>query len=157
MKEYKGIVDEKILCNFSEINGCTLMNHVANSYNIEMAIGFAGLFCPTIVEVDNCIFISEFYNGNIEDLKKQYHCPKDIELFVNSWSLQSLLKDCNGLDYSVNYIDEFAKAIQYFWQMRVNSLFPDRNIIVEIGEGIMDEEGLAVTLYQENLNGEDIN
>lgn len=150
MKTYKSIIDEKILSDFSEIRGRTLMNHVANSYNIEMAIGFASLFCPEIIEVDGCIFISEFYNGDITELRKYYNNTKDIEMFVNSWSLQSLLKDCDVLDYSVNYIEEFAKAIQYFWQIRVNSLFPNRNIIVEIGEGIMDEEGLAVTLYQKN-------
>lgn len=148
MKIYKSVIDEKILCDFSEIHGCTLINHVANSYNIEMAIGFASLFCPTIIEVDNCIFISEFYNGNIEELKEHYHSNKEIEMFVNSWALQSLLKDSETLDYSVNYIDEFAKAIQYFWQLRVNALFPNRNVVVEIGEEIMGEEGLSVTLYQ---------
>ena len=31
---------------------------------------------------------------------------------------------------------------------RVNSLFPSRDIVVEIGEEIMGEEGLTVTLYQ---------
>lgn len=148
MKKYKSIINEKILNDFSEIQGRSLMNHVANSYNIEMAIGFASLFCPEIIEVDNCIFISEFYNGNIDELKKNYNNTRDIEMFVNSWSLQSLIKDCESLDYSVNYIDEFAKAIQYFWQIRVNLLFPNRNVIVEIGNEIMGEEGLAVTLYQ---------
>lgn len=148
MKKYKSIINEKILNDFSEIQGRSLMNHVANSYNIEMAIGFASLFCPEIIEVDNCIFISEFYNGNIDELKKYYKNTRDIEMFVNSWSLQSLIKDCGSLDHSVNYIDEFAKAIQYFWQIRVNLLFPNRNVIVEIGNEIMGEEGLAVTLYQ---------
>lgn len=148
MKKYKSIINEKILNDFSEIQGRSLMNHVANSYNIEMAIGFASLFCPEIIEVDNCIFISEFYNGNIDELKKYYNNTKDIEMFVNSWSLQSLIKDCESLDHSVNNIDEFAKAIQYFWQIRVNLLFPNRNVIVEIGNEIMGEEGLAVTLYQ---------
>ena len=150
MKKYKSIINEKILNDFSEIQGRSLMNHVANSYNIEMAIGFASLFCPEIIEVDNCIFISEFYNGNIDELKKYYKNTKDIEMFVNSWSLQSLIKDCKSLDHSVNYIDEFAKAIQYFWQIRVNLLFPNRNVIVEIGNEIMGEEGLAVTLYQKD-------
>ena len=148
MKIYKSIVDEKILSDFSEIHGCTLMNHVANSYNIETAIAFANLFCPTIIEEDGCLFISEFYNGDIDELKKIYHSNKEIEMFVNSWSLQSLLKDSNNLNYSINYIDEFAKAIQYFWQLRVNSLFPNRKVIIEVGEDIMGEEGLTVTLYQ---------
>ena len=148
MKKYKSIINEKILNDFSEIQGRSLMNHVANSYNIETAIGFAALLCPEIIEVDNCIFISEFYNGNIDELKKTYNNIRDIEMFVNSWSLQSLVKDCGSLDHSVNYIDEFAKAIQYFWQIRVNLLFPNRNVVVEIGNEIMGEEGLAVTLYQ---------
>lgn len=149
MNIYKSVVDEKILCDFSKIRGRTLINHVANSYNIEMAIGFASLFCPEVVEVDGCIFISEFYNDDIQELKKIYKTTKEIEMFVNSWSLTSLVKDCDELDYSVNYIDEFAKAIQYFWQMRMNLLFPNKNIIVEIGDGIMGEQGVTVTLYQE--------
>jgi hypothetical protein len=148
MKKYEGIVEEKILNDFSEIRGKSLMNHVSNSYNIETAVGFAGLYCPEVVEVEGCIFIAEFYNGNIERLKNQHENRKEIEMFVNSWSLSSLLAYDERLNYEVDYIDEFAKAIQYFWQLRVNALFPDRNIIVEIGDGIMGEEGLAVTVYQ---------
>lgn len=148
MKKYQSVVDEKIINNFSKVHGCTLMNHVANSYDIEMAIGFAALFCPEIVEVDGCIFISEFYNDNIQELKNTYKTVKEIEMSVNSWSLTSLLKDNDDIDYSIDYIDEFAKAIQYFWQMRLNILFPDKSIVVEIGEEIMGEEGVVVTFYQ---------
>ena len=107
------------------------------------------LFCPEIIEVDGCIFISEFYNNDIESLKEYYKSKKEIEIFVNSWSLVSLLKDCNQLDYSINYIDEFAKAIQYFWQLRINSLFADRKVVVEISDGTMGEKGASVTIYQE--------
>lgn len=148
MTVFQSIVDEKILQNFSEVRGRSLMNHVANSYSIEMAIGFASLFCPEVVEDDGCIFISEFYNGDIEGLKKLYKSRKEIEMFVNSWSLTSLLKDFDELDYSKSYIDEFAKAIQYFWQIRFNFLFPDKDIVVEIGEEIMGEYGTSITAYQ---------
>ncbi len=40
------------------------------------------------------------------------------------------------------------RQFSIFWQLRVNSLFPSRDIVVEIGEEIMGEEGLTVTLYQ---------
>lgn len=149
MKVYKSIVDENILNSFSDIRGRSLMNHVANSYSIEMAIGFASLFCPNIVEVEDCIFIAEFYNGDIHALKEEYTERKKIEMFVNAWSLTHLLKDFNELDYTVNYIHEFAKAIQYFWQMRLSTLFPKRNIVVEIGDNLMGEEGVTVLVYQE--------
>jgi len=150
MKIFQSIVDEKILNNFSDIMGRSLMNHVANSYDIEMAIGFAALFCPEIVYVEGCVLISEFYNGDIEELKKEYATTKEIEMFVNSWSLTHMLKSCSDLDYQVNYIDEFSKAIQYFWQLRVNTLFPNKNVIVEIGENIMGEEGVVVAVYQKD-------
>jgi hypothetical protein len=148
MKKYESIVSEKILKDFSQIRGRTLMNHVSNSYDIETAIGLASLFCPEVVEDDDCIFIAEFYNGNVESLKSRYSSRKDIEMFVNSWSLQEMLVDNDKLNYDINYIDEFAKAIQYFWQQRMNALFPDRNIVVEIGKAILGENGLSVTVYQ---------
>lgn len=148
MKKYESIVNPNIFRKFKNIRGTTLINHVSNSYDIEAAIGFATLYCPEIIEVEDCIFISEFYNGNIESLKAWLKSRKEIELFVNSWSLTGLLMDNDELDYNINYIDEFGKAIQYFWQMRVNHLFPDKKICVEIGEAIMGEIGLTVTLYQ---------
>ena len=49
MKIYKSIVDERILHDFSKIQGRSLMNHVANSYDIETAISFASLFCPEMI------------------------------------------------------------------------------------------------------------
>lgn len=148
MNIYKSIINEKILHNFSDIHGVTLMNHVANSYDIEMAIAFANLFCPEVIEVDGCVFIAEFYHGNIQELKNNYETVREIEMFVNSWSLSSLLKDNHKLNYAVPYIVEFAKAIQYFWQIRMKNLFPDKDIVVEIGEDIMGEEGTTVTVYQ---------
>ena len=148
MKKHASIIREDILNDFSEIRGKTLMNHTANSYNIEMAIGFASLYCPEVIEVEGYIFIAEFYNGDIDELKRHYADRKEIEMFVNSWSLTSLLADCEKINYNINYIDEFAKAIQYYWQLRMRDLFPGRNLIVEIGENIMGEEGLSVTVYQ---------
>lgn len=48
------------------------------------------------------------------ELRKLYKNTKDIEMFVNSWSLQSLVKECDVINSSDDYIEEFAKAIQYF-------------------------------------------
>ncbi len=92
MKIHKSIIDEKILCDFSEIRGRTLMNHVANSYNIEAAIAFADLFCPEIIEAGGCIFISEFYNDNY---KKENGTEALESLFEKS---------------SFNYTDPFRKS-----------------------------------------------
>ena len=95
MKIYNSVIDEEMVRYFSKRCGNTLMNHVANSYDIEMAIGFASLFCPEVIEIDGCIFISEFYNGNIQKLRSNYKTIREIEMFVNSWSLTSSLRQFN--------------------------------------------------------------
>jgi hypothetical protein len=148
MRKYESIINSSIMNEFTQLRGKTLMNHVSNSYDIEAAISFACLFCPDVIEEDDCIFIAEFYDGDMEGLKKCYKTRKEIEMFVNSWSLQELLVDNSELNYDIDYIGEFAKAIQYFWQIRMDKLFPDRNVVVEIGEEIMGENGTSVTVYQ---------
>ncbi|GMA60395.1 hypothetical protein GCM10025859_08350 [Alicyclobacillus fastidiosus] len=44
--------------------------------------------------------------------------------------------------------DEFCKVVQHFWTERVKDLFPERNIVVEIGWEIVGEKGMAITMYQ---------
>ncbi|MCL1809780.1 MAG: hypothetical protein FWG42_08495 [Clostridiales bacterium] len=112
------------------------MNHAFNTCGIESFIAVASVFCPEIVEVNEYIFISEFYNGGVEILEEQYGKDrKKIEQWVNSWSLADFFLQAR--DESVHVDDiivEYGKAIQYFWSLRLKELFPDRNIIVELGD-----------------------
>lgn len=136
------------LQRFQDPRGISLMNHVKNSYNAEVAIAMASLFCPEIVEEKGYIFISEFYNGNVENLEKQFNYDKkQIEMFVNSWSLADLILNDDSIDVD-ELVDEFGKIIKHFWELRFQRLFPERNIVVEIGDKIMGERGLTVTVYQ---------
>ena len=48
-----------------------------------------------------------------------------------------------------NVLREFGKALVYFWKKRVNELFPNRNIVVEMGMELFGEFGLSITLYEE--------
>lgn len=50
--------------------------------------------------------------------------------------------------YKDKLIEEFGKAIKHFWELRFNEIFPERNVLVEVGDGIMGERGLTVTVYQ---------
>lgn len=43
---------------------------------------------------------------------------------------------------------QFGDIIVYYWSRRAKDLFPQKNIVVEYGEGFMGELGLAITLYQ---------
>ena len=72
---------------------------------------------------------------------------------VNSWSVADALSVFEVIrlgserisDAGIQYL---AEAMAYFWRLRCASLFPDRNIKVELGYEIMGELGLTITVYQ---------
>lgn len=147
---YKGIVNNEIINEFSNQNGISLMNHAANTSTIEDTLAVAKLLCPDFIEVNGCILISEFYNGNFETLNKQFNEDRrKIEMFVNSWSLGDFFIGAH--DESIEndkIIMEFGKTLAYFWKRRLLEIFPDKKIKVELGENIMGESGLSITVYQ---------
>jgi len=150
MKVYKSIADNEIMKYFKTTMGRSLMNHASNTCGIEETLAVASVLCPEVVEVNGCVLISEFYNGNIDSLEEQYkHKKKDIEMFVNSWSLADFfLQASDESVYKDEIIEEFGKVLQYFWSARMKELFPDKKIVVELGDAIMGERGLTITVYQ---------
>lgn len=151
MRIYSSIVEKNIMKFFKKERGKTLMNFAANTCGIEETLAVSNLLCPEIIEEKGYIFISEFYSGEVEDIEKQFNYDKKkIEMFVNSWSLADFFLQAS--DESVHkdeLIEEFGKIIQYFWDKRMKELFPDKKVIVKIGDEIMGERGLTVTVYQE--------
>ena len=68
---------------------------------------------------------------------------------INSWSIgEFFLGDIELMD-NENVLTEFGKALVYFWKRRAEELFPNRNIIVEMGMELFGEFGLSITLYEE--------
>lgn len=151
MQVYKGIVNDEIMDCFSQIQGVTLMNHTMNACKIEHVLASASIFCPEIIQIEECIFISEFFNGDFKSLKELYGDDrKSMEAFVNAWSLSEFFSEVS--DNSLNncrLIEEFGKVIKYFWERRTNELFPNRNIVIKLGYELEGESGLTITMYQE--------
>lgn len=161
MQDYKlikGIVNNEIFEEFEEQNGISLFDHAANSCNVDNFLSVAYVLCPDIVEVKGYIFISDLFDRNeenaletIERLEKQYNYNKImIEQWVNSRSLGDFFigVHTNSMDND-KIVDEFAKVLVYNWSRRAKELFPDRNIVVKIGNEIMGELGLTITMYEE--------
>ena len=86
----------------------------------------------------------------IRKLEKQYHnSKKDIEMSVNTWSIGDFfVGDTSDLMDNKRVLNEFGNVLVYFWRCRVKELFPNRNIIVELGDELMGEMGLCITLYE---------
>jgi hypothetical protein len=159
MKVYESIVSETLLSHLPEPRGRTFMNHAANSYGIEEALAMASLFWPTIVEDEGHVFIAEFYNPGLEILKEQFHHDKrKIERWVNAWSLPEFfyryqryqsqdIPPASAIDDEL-VVQAFGEVLRFFWSLRLKTLFPDREFIIEVGDAIEGEAGLSITLYE---------
>ncbi len=75
---------------------------------------------------------------------------KLIEMHVNSWSLGDFFIGCNDeiMDDEV-VLTQFGHVLEYYWMRRSKEVFPERKIKVELGNAIMGEYGLTITMYEE--------
>ena len=139
---YKSIIDKNIKKEFKDSDWCSsLMYYGTWGCKIDGLIAAAYLFCPNFEEGEEMEFIN--------DLKQYYSNKKDIEMSVNTWSIGSFfLGDIELMD-NENVLIEFGKALVYFWKKRVDELFPNRNIVVEMGMELFGEFGISITLYEE--------
>lgn len=154
----KGIVGNKIFEEFEEQKGVSLFNHSANCCCIDDFLSIAYTLCPDIIEINGYIFVSDLFDAKgekafekIRRLEEQFDGNKNkIEQWVNSRSLGDfLIGSYTQSMENDKIIDEFAKMLVYFWDRRMKEILPNRNIVIEIGNEIMGELGLAITIYEQ--------
>ena len=155
-KIYKSIVDEEIKGNITEANWCVdLVQYATYKCKIEGLIAAGSFLCPEIIEVDDCILVRQLISGEEKEIieyietSKKIETKKEIEMMVNTWSIGDFFTGeySEGMDDD-KVLNQFAMMLCYFWQMRVNELFPDRDIVVETGMELMGEYGLCITMYE---------
>lgn len=159
VKIFKSIVDETIKNEIIAANWCTdLIQYSTWKCKMDGLIAAAYLFCPQIIQVENYIFIKRFWNCGVEEsierirsLEEQYgNDKKTIEMSVNTWSIGDyFIGDASKLMDDEKLIQQFGDALVYFWKTRVKELFPEREITVELGNDLMGEFGLCITMYEE--------
>lgn len=155
---YEGIVKKYIFEEFQEQKGISLFNHAQNACSIDDFLSIAYVLCPDIVEVEGYIFISDFLNTEIDkaittvrSLEQQFNYDKrEIEQWVNSWSLGDffLFSSSPSMD-NKEILEQFGKVLIYNWTRRAKELFPNRNIVVEVGNEIMWKIGPTITMYEQ--------
>lgn len=167
---YESIVSDSLITHFQDQRGKTLMNLAANTSGIEEVIAITSLLWPAIVEEDGYVFIAEFYvfdmqtlnTRDLQKLKERFgNNKRKIERWVNAWSLPELFFKYQqfhaGEPPPPSAIDDetlvqaFGEVLRFFWSLRLKILFPQREFVVELGEGIEGESGLAITLYEKEL------
>lgn len=155
-KLLNGIIDNEIFNEFNEQKGYDLYSHGCNGCIIEDYLAIANIFCPDIIEVDNYIFLADMFEERDEDakekirtLEEQFNTKEDIEKWVNSKSVGEFFIGQESLSLNNNNIlNQFCNTIKFFWENRLKELFPERKVMVEIGNEIMGELGLSITMYQ---------
>lgn len=156
---FESVINSNIINEIEDANWCTdLVQYATNKCRIDGLIASAFLFCPEIIQIKDYIFIKQFWNCSVEEssnhidrLEKQYkNDKKAIEMSVNTWSIGDFfVGDTSKLMDNQEILIQFGNAIVYFWKNRVKDLFPDRKIVVELGNDLMGEFGLCVTMYEE--------
>jgi hypothetical protein len=154
---YQGIVKGDIFGEFVEQKGISLFNHAANCCTIDDFLSIAYVLCPDIIEVNGYIFISDLFDAEgteaiekVRRLEQQFGNDKrKVEQWVNSRSLGDFFigSDYKSMD-NERVLEQFGEVLKYNWTRRLKELFPQREIVVEIGNGIMGEYGPTVTVYE---------
>lgn len=155
---FPGIVKKEYLDKYQDIFFCDkLYQYTSIKCQIDGIMACADLFCPDFVMVKDYVFLDFMWNPSNEqddvllaDLEKRFYGnKKNIEMFVNSCSLGDFLGfDERKIADDENVIREFGKSLQYFWQNRLKEVFPEKNMVVEIGMDLMGEYGYTITVYR---------
>lgn len=155
----KSIINTEIFKAFQEIKGEDLFNHSQNACCIEDFLSIMYVLSPDMIEINGYAFVADlFFQGekiNVEEtikiLEERFNYDKkSIEQFVNSMSLgEFFLGTYTKSVDDENLFNEFVKAIVYYWKRRAKEAFPNKNMIIEVGNEIMGELGLTITMYEE--------
>jgi hypothetical protein len=154
---FESVVSTAIFQEFEEQRGVSLFNHSSNSNAIDDFISVAYVLCPEMVEINGYVFISDFLNSidenmvdAVEELEQRSGGDRSfIEKSINSWSFGDFFlgKDCKSME-NEKILNQFGDILVHFWTKRARELFPNRNIVVEYGDGFVGELGMSITMYQ---------
>lgn len=158
IKNCSSIVKQEIIHKFSKPKGHNLFEHACNCNSLEDVVAISHLLCPDFIQIGEYVFVSEFFKedgeeaiNKVEKLEDRFGKNKKIiEKWVNSWSIGDLFINCTDNSYQdESLIMQFCEILTYNWTQRLKELFPNKSFLVEIGDEIMGELGLAITVYEE--------
>ena len=155
---FDSIVEENIKKEMKDAEWCfDLVQYATCKCKIDGLIAAAYLFCPQIIKVKDYIFVKQFWNYGVETsiehishLEEQFGKNKKmIEMSVNTCSIGDFfVGDCDELMDNEKVLQQFGDVIVYFWKQRVKELFPEKEMVVELGTDLMGEYGLCITMYE---------
>jgi hypothetical protein len=78
--------------------------------------------------------------------------PSRIESWINAWALTDYFRrqqfDGDLILGDDGMLRGLGEALKLFWSLRLKTLFPTREFLVEMGDDLEGDDGLAVTFYE---------
>lgn len=176
MKIYQGNISKESLNLFvSDIGAGEFFSYVGNLVSLEQAISVLGLLSPDFIETDGHIFWLP--NAQRYDLKKnhlkglvetesgtleQSASRRDVERYRNIFSINQFFskwEDAPGRpvfkvglseeDYRLCHL--FAEQVSRYWSRALLDSFPERAFQFEIADDLLDEYGVCLTFWQQDI------
>ncbi|MEX5486185.1 hypothetical protein IC611_12295 [Proteus mirabilis] len=131
MKIHQSIVSNELIKQFPtdfpiELS---LTNFVANCVGLEAVLACSALFCPEIIEIDGVIYRSENNDQKVYPNDSYGTDKKTLEMASNVFPISQffLMEDDRASD-DYMLITVFSEVIKYFWNIRLKSLYPNKNL-----------------------------
>lgn len=153
MNEYPSIIDENLLQYFdNHISAANLYDFAVSNGAIDARLAFGVLLWPDLLEENGFIFKKYTIAANFESTEKlSVQDIRRVERYTNLQSIDGTLEGEADTPQKENRFLQYAYArmLRFFWSLRLNTTFPNRNFIVEIGENMEGDAGLSITFYEQ--------
>lgn len=159
MRIYESVVPESLLSHLAgwdtlREKGYTWADYATNTSGLAQTLSVINVLWPTVVEDEGCVFIGKFYRESRMGYLREHigNDKRQIERWVNAWALTDFFRS-DQFSGAPELEDDallaaFGNALQLLWMLRLQELFPDREFVVELGENIEGEDGLAITAFE---------
>ena len=132
----------------------TLFQYAPHRCGLDGLLAAAQLFSPEFTEIGGCVFVTGFLHPDFDEtdfraLEAQHRGDRTaMERWFNAWSIGALFLNAPQ-DYLEDeaLLAQFAECLADFWRARLRTVFPDREMTVELGEELEGEAGLCITVY----------
>jgi hypothetical protein len=127
----------------------TLWNYVNYRSDPELAVAFATLFWPKVVDVDGCILLAEHYNPhNFAHWKVQLagNC-QEIERVINHVHVYDLFTHSGTSGTALEALEYLAQVLMRCWECNLRETFPNRRFVLAYATE-PEEYGPTITFFQ---------
>ncbi|MBO0769103.1 MAG: hypothetical protein J2O48_10515 [Solirubrobacterales bacterium] len=120
-------------------NPVSLWDYAARKGGTTLALAFASVFWPRLIEIDGCILLAERYEPSVFQAWKAQlgDRPEAIERTVNHVHLWDLF-DPRDEDVPAGELDYLADVLAATWRAALADRFPDRDCEVVIAREAED-------------------